>query len=49
VSSVIVKDLNTVWGSGDLSRTPPVQFAFGTPRDVFDPRQVQVAVRIDFP
>jgi hypothetical protein len=46
---VNVKDLNTVWGSGDVSLTPPPQFAFATPRDVFNPRQIQLGLRIDFP
>jgi hypothetical protein len=45
---VNVRDLNTVWGSDDLSRTPDPQLRFGTPRDVFNPRQAEVGVRLQF-
>ncbi len=41
-----VKDVNTVWGGIDYPNTPPPpQLGFGTPRDVFNPRQVQFAAR----
>jgi outer membrane receptor protein involved in Fe transport len=43
-----VRDLNTVWGSDNLSRTPDVLLRFGSPRDVFNPRQLQVGVRVQF-
>ena len=44
-----VKDINTVWGSIDYPNTPPpAQLGFGTPRDVFNPRQVQFGVKLRF-
>jgi hypothetical protein len=46
---VNVKDINTVWGSIDYPNTPPPpQLGFGTPRDVFNPRQVQFAAKLKF-
>jgi hypothetical protein len=46
---VNVKDLNTVWGGIDYPNTPPPpQLGFGTPRDVFNPRQVQFGVKLRF-
>ncbi len=46
---VNVKDINTVWGSIDLPNTPPpAQLGFGSPRDVFNPRQAQFAARLRF-
>jgi outer membrane receptor protein involved in Fe transport len=44
-----VKDINTVWGSLDYPNTPPpASLGFGTPRDVFNPYQTQVGIRIKF-
>jgi len=44
-----VKDINTVWGSIDYPNTPPPpQLGFGTPRDVFNPRQVQFGAKLKF-
>jgi hypothetical protein len=44
-----VKDINTVWGGVDYPNTPPPpQLGFGSARDVFNPRQVQFAVRLRF-
>ena len=46
---VNVKDINTVWGSIDYPNTPPPpQLGFGTPRDVFNPRQVQFGVKVKY-
>jgi carboxypeptidase family protein/TonB-dependent receptor-like protein len=41
-----VKDLNTVWGSADPS-VPPIP-SFNTPREVFNPRQAQIGLRLRF-
>ena len=43
-----VRDLNTVWGSDDLTRQPDDLLRFGSPRDVFNPRQIQLGLRIEF-
>jgi hypothetical protein len=43
---VNIKDLNTVWGSADLS-APPIS-SFKTARDVFNPRQIQFGARFMF-
>jgi hypothetical protein len=44
-----VKDINTVWGSIDYPGTPPPpQLGFGSPRDVFNPRQMQFAAKLKF-
>jgi hypothetical protein len=44
-----VKDINTVWGSIDYPNVPPpASLGFGTPRDVFNPRQAQFAARLKF-
>jgi hypothetical protein len=46
---VNIKDINTVWGSIDYPNTPPPpQLGFGSPRDVFNPRQTQFAARLRF-
>jgi hypothetical protein len=46
---VNVKDINTVWGGIDYPNTPPPpQLGFGSPRDVFNPRQVQFAAKLRF-
>jgi hypothetical protein len=46
---VNVKDINTVWGSTDYPGTPPpATLGFGTPRDVFNPRQVQFGAKVKF-
>jgi hypothetical protein len=46
---VNVKDINTVWGGVDYPNTPPpLQLGFGSPRDVFNPRQTQFAARLRF-
>jgi outer membrane receptor protein involved in Fe transport len=41
-----VRDLNTVWGSNDPNATPIA--SFNTPRDVFNPRQAQIGLRLRF-
>jgi hypothetical protein len=41
-----VRDLNTVWGSNDPAATPIA--SFDTPRDVFNPRQAQIGLRLKF-
>jgi hypothetical protein len=44
-----VKDINTVWGSLDYPDVPPpAALGFGTPRDVFNPFQMQFAARFKF-
>ena len=43
-----VRDLNTVWGSDDLTREPDALLRFGSPRDVFNPRQIQLGLRVEF-
>jgi hypothetical protein len=46
---VNVKDINTVWGSIEYPGTPPpAALGFGTPRDVFNPRQVQFGAKLKF-
>ena len=45
---VNVKDVNTVWGGIDINVPPAPQFGFGTPRDVFNPRQMQIGIKIKF-
>jgi hypothetical protein len=41
------RDLNTVWGSDDPTRQPDGATAIGSPRDVFNPRQIQLGLRIE--
>jgi outer membrane receptor protein involved in Fe transport len=41
-----IRDLNTVWGSFDPNVAPLA--SFNTPRDVFNPRQVQVGLKVRF-
>ncbi len=41
-----VRDLNTVWGSNNPDATPIA--SFNTPRDVFNPRQAQIGLRVRF-
>jgi hypothetical protein len=41
-----VRDLNTVWGSFNPD-LPPIA-SFNTPRDVFNPRQAQLGLRVRF-
>jgi hypothetical protein len=43
---VNIRNLNTFYGSPSLS-VPPVA-GFGTPRDVFNPRQIQFGVKLKF-
>ena len=45
---VNVKDVNTVWGGIDINVPPAAQFGFGTPRDVFNPRQAQIGLKMKF-
>jgi hypothetical protein len=37
-----------VWGGIDTSVPPLPQFGFGTPRDVFNPFQTQIGVKLKF-
>ncbi|HKX27885.1 MAG TPA: TonB-dependent receptor [Blastocatellia bacterium] len=41
-----IRDLNTVYGSSDLSAAPIA--SFGTARDVFNPRQLQFGLKLKF-
>jgi outer membrane receptor protein involved in Fe transport len=41
-----IRDLNTVWGSFDPN-VPPIA-SFNTPRDVFNPRQAQLGLKVRF-
>jgi outer membrane receptor protein involved in Fe transport len=41
-----VRDLNTVWGSFDPNVAPIA--SFNTPRDVFNPRQAQIGLKVRF-
>jgi hypothetical protein len=43
---VNIRNLNTFYGSADLNN-PPSPF-FGTPREVFNPRQIQLALKLRF-
>jgi hypothetical protein len=43
---VNVKDLNTVWGDADPNVAPIP--SFNTPREVFNPRQAQIGLRLRF-
>jgi outer membrane receptor protein involved in Fe transport len=43
-----VKDVNTVWGGNDINVPPLPQFGFGTARDVFNPFQAQIGVKLKF-
>jgi hypothetical protein len=43
-----VKDVNTVWGGIDIDVPPAPQFGFGTARDVFNPFQTQIGVKLKF-
>ena len=45
---VNVKDLNTNYGGFDPSVPPNPLLAYGTPRDAFNPRQVQLGVKLRF-
>src|SRR5262245_48640302 len=46
---VNVKDVNTVWGSADYPNTPPpATLGFGSPRDVFNPFQLQFGAKVRF-
>ena len=43
-----VKDVNTVWGGIDINTPPAPQFGFGTARDVFNPFQTQIGIKLRF-
>src|SRR5262245_56804373 len=43
---VNIRDLNTVYGSASLAVAPIA--SFNTPRDVFNPRQLQFGVKLKF-
>jgi outer membrane receptor protein involved in Fe transport len=45
---VNIKDVNTVWGGIDINVPPAPQFGFGTARDVFNPFQTQIGVKLKF-
>jgi len=45
---VNVRDLNTVYGSADLSQPPNPNFGYLQPKDVFNPRQIQFGVKLKF-
>lgn len=48
LNRVNVKDLNTVWGGADLSAAPNPLLGFGTPRDVFNAREIQYSIKLTF-
>jgi hypothetical protein len=37
-----------VWGGIDINTPPAAQFGFGTARDVFNPFQTQIGVKVKF-
>src|SRR5262249_22114961 len=43
-----IKDLNTVYGGIDLAQPPNPILGFLTPRDAFNPRQLQFGVKVRF-
>ncbi len=43
-----VKDVNTVWGGIDINTPPAPQFGFATARDVFNPFQAQIGIKLRF-
>ncbi|MBO0799843.1 MAG: TonB-dependent receptor, partial [Blastocatellia bacterium] len=43
---VNIRDINTFYGSSNLNVAPAA--GFGTPRDVFNPRQIQLALKLKF-
>ncbi|HEX2443436.1 MAG TPA: TonB-dependent receptor [Vicinamibacterales bacterium] len=43
-----VKDVNTVWGGIDINVPPAPQFGFGTARDMFNPFQAQIGLKLKF-
>ncbi len=45
---VNVKDLNTLYGGFDLNVTPNPLLGFRTPRDAFNPRQIQFGIKLKF-
>ena len=45
---VNIKDLNTLYGGTDLSLPPNPILGFGTPRDAFNPRQLQFGFKLRF-
>jgi hypothetical protein len=45
---VNIKDINSVWGGIDINVPPAPQFGFGTARDVFNPFQTQIGVKVKF-
>jgi hypothetical protein len=45
---VNIKDLNTVYGSIDLTQPPNPSLGYLTPRDAYNPRQIQYGVRLRF-
>jgi len=48
LNTVNIKSFNTVWGSDDLNVPPPAILAFGSPRETFNPRYMQFALKINF-
>jgi hypothetical protein len=48
LNRVNVKDLNTNFGGFDLTIPPSPLLAYGTPRDVFNPRQLQLGAKMRF-
>ena len=43
-----VRDLNTNFGSEIPESTPNPLLGFGTPRDVYNPRQAQIGLKVKF-
>jgi len=43
---VNIRDINTFYGGSDTNLPPAA--GFGTPRDVFNPRQIQLALKLKF-
>ena len=48
LNRVNIKDLNTLYGGTDLSLPPNPILGFGTPRDAFNPRQLQFGFKLRF-
>lgn len=48
LNTLNIKDFNTVYGSASLSAPPSPLLGFGQPREVFDPRRIQLAAKVRF-
>lgn len=48
LNTLNIKDFNTVYGSASLSAPPAAILGFGQPREVFEPRRIQLAAKLRF-